>query len=217
MLKHLILLAAIWAAPAAAETFRGAIHMVDGDTLRLDDGPNLRLIGIDAVESDQECRTEQGLDFACGAWVTQVVREQYNGVKATCRAKERDRYDRPLVTCRVQGADLGATLVRSGLARTYRETTTYAAEEKEAVLMARGLWSMQMEDPATHRLTRTQGRHAPDPACTIKGNISKSGRIYHRPQDASYAKTGINETKGERWFCTEAEARAAGWRPARNR
>jgi hypothetical protein len=49
----------------------------------------------------------------------------------------------------------------------------------------------------------------------IKGNISASGRIYHMPGDDSYAKTGINLAKGERWFCTEAEAQAAGWRRAR--
>ncbi|WP_456299102.1 sunset domain-containing protein [Marivita geojedonensis] len=26
----------------------------------------------------------------------------------------------------------------------------------------------------------------------------------------------MSPTKGERWFCSEAEARAAGWRKARN-
>ncbi len=50
--------------------------------------------------------------------------------------------------------------------------------------------------------------------CLIKGNISSKGRIYHLPGSESYEKTQINESKGERWFCTEAEAQAAGWRPA---
>jgi endonuclease YncB( thermonuclease family) len=50
------------------------------------------------------------------------------------------------------------------------------------------------------------------PGCLIKGNISKSGRIYHLPGSAAYDKTQIDESKGERWFCTEEEARAAGWR-----
>jgi len=50
--------------------------------------------------------------------------------------------------------------------------------------------------------------------CQIKGNIGSSGRIYHLPGSDSYAGTRIDESKGERWFCTEAEARAAGWRPA---
>ena len=49
--------------------------------------------------------------------------------------------------------------------------------------------------------------------CRIKGNISWSGeRIYHLPGGEFYNVTRINAARGERWFCTEAEARAAGWR-----
>jgi len=48
--------------------------------------------------------------------------------------------------------------------------------------------------------------------CQIKGNISGSGKIYHLPGSDSYDRTKIDESKGERWFCTEEEARAAGWR-----
>ena len=40
-------------------------------------------------------------------------------------------------------------------------------------------------------------------------------RIYHVPVGASYAKTRIDTAKGERWFCSEADARAAGWRRAK--
>ncbi len=66
--------------------------------------------------------------------------------------------------------------------------------------------------------TAASGRPAPAQApsgdCLIKGNISSKGRIYHLPGSESYEKTQISESKGERWFCTESEARAAGWRPA---
>ena len=53
-------------------------------------------------------------------------------------------------------------------------------------------------------------------SCRIKGNISyNSGkRIYHMPGDRDYARTKISPARGERWFCSEAEARAAGWRRA---
>ena len=48
--------------------------------------------------------------------------------------------------------------------------------------------------------------------CTIKGNINPKGRrIYHVPGSASYGQTIIDESKGERWFCSDDEARAAGW------
>jgi hypothetical protein len=50
--------------------------------------------------------------------------------------------------------------------------------------------------------------------CDIKGNISpETGEhIYHLPGQKYYAKTRISPGKGERWFCSETEARAAGWR-----
>ena len=50
----------------------------------------------------------------------------------------------------------------------------------------------------------------------IKGNIGAGGEgIYHVPGSPYYARTEIDESKGERWFCTVAEAVEAGWRPAR--
>ncbi|QEN84734.1 hypothetical protein FZC33_00095 [Labrys sp. KNU-23] len=54
---------------------------------------------------------------------------------------------------------------------------------------------------------------SPAPSCNIKGNISVSGeRIYHVPGQKYYTKTVITSRTGERWFCSEADARAAGWR-----
>ncbi|MGN6413608.1 sunset domain-containing protein [Flexivirga sp.] len=53
-------------------------------------------------------------------------------------------------------------------------------------------------------------------ACNIKGNISSSGeRIYHVPGQRYYNVTKISPAKGERWFCSESDAVAAGWRKAR--
>jgi hypothetical protein len=56
----------------------------------------------------------------------------------------------------------------------------------------------------------------PSANCKIKGNISVSGeRIYHVPGQRYYSATEINPLSGERWFCSEADARAAGWRISR--
>jgi micrococcal nuclease len=53
--------------------------------------------------------------------------------------------------------------------------------------------------------------------CTIKGNISSAKeKIYHLEGCGSYAKTTIDESAGEQWFCTEEDAKAAGWRKAGN-
>ncbi len=67
-------------------------------------------------------------------------------------------------------------------------------------------------------LYRMPLQSALSPSCTIRGNISPmSGeRIYHVPGQAYYAKTTIKPWRGERWFCSEAEAQQAGWRRARS-
>ena len=55
------------------------------------------------------------------------------------------------------------------------------------------------------------------PGCNIKGNVSFNGgeRIYHVPGQEYYSATRIRQDYGERWFCSEADARAAGWRKSR--
>ena len=51
------------------------------------------------------------------------------------------------------------------------------------------------------------------PGLLIKGNISSNGnKIYHTPSSPWYAQTEVDAARGERWFCSEAEALAAGWR-----
>ena len=52
--------------------------------------------------------------------------------------------------------------------------------------------------------------------CDIKGNISFSTKekIYHMPGQEYYVQTVITPMSGERWFCTEEEAIANGWRKA---
>jgi hypothetical protein len=54
-------------------------------------------------------------------------------------------------------------------------------------------------------------------ACNIKGNISDRHRRAHlsRARPEIYDRTRISPQYGEHWFCSEAEAQAAGWRKAR--
>jgi hypothetical protein len=61
-----------------------------------------------------------------------------------------------------------------------------------------------------------EGCTSAKPGCDIKGNISKTGeRIYHLPGQRWYSRTEISPEDGERWFCTEEEAEANGWRRAK--
>ena len=66
--------------------------------------------------------------------------------------------------------------------------------------------------PSPRRGARaTKAPASEPPKQRIKGNISSSGRrLYHAPGCPSYERTKIDESKGERWFESAAEAEAAG-------
>lgn len=194
----------------------GPIRVIDGDTFEVAD-TKIRLHAIDAPENDQMCETEQGIDWACGGWITKVVTDRYSGVIASCEQLDIDRYGRTVARCTALGEDVAAWLVRNGMAFAYvKYGSDYAAIERQAALVDRGLHAVRMQTPSQHRKTRAKGRIAPDHACKVKGNISAGGtRIYHQPGQAFYEQTGINEARGERWFCSAAAAQAAGWRASK--
>jgi hypothetical protein len=116
--------------------------------------------------------------------------------------------------------DVGRELVESGLAWAFvRYSDVYVTEENAARVAGVGVWRGMAQPPWEYRRERWAGAVdvTPRPECPIKGNISMASgeRIYHTPWSPDYARTVISEDKGERWFCDEAEAIAAGWRPAR--
>ena len=116
-------------------------------------------------------------------------------------------------------------MVRHGWALAYRHySTAYVADEDAAHVAGEGIWRGTFDAPWDWRRGQRQGAAqvqsqpqavsgATASQCVIKGNISSKGeRIYHVPGGEYYDATRIDTSKGERWFCTEAEAVAAGWR-----
>jgi hypothetical protein len=55
------------------------------------------------------------------------------------------------------------------------------------------------------------------PHCTIKGEVNfiTRDRVYHLPGQFYYGRVSVSVPRGERWFCSETEARSAGWRRSR--
>lgn len=56
-------------------------------------------------------------------------------------------------------------------------------------------------------------------SCRIKGNVSKRNndeKIYHCPNWRDYDRTEVNHKEGDRWFCSETDAIAAGFRKPQN-
>ena len=53
----------------------------------------------------------------------------------------------------------------------------------------------------------------PASACMIKGNIDAKGhKFYYLPGDKGYGSVKIDASQGEKMFCSEAEAKQAGWK-----
>lgn len=211
----LIMVIAI-AGPSAAEPFEGRVAMVDGDTLRLD-GVTVRLFGIDAPERDQTCRDERGADWPCGVWAQDAATTLFDGKTAQCVPVDIDRYGRIVAQCQVGAKDIGATLVALGAAFAYRRySERYVIQEASARDGGLGVHRGGAARPeAFRRAAQDTARAVAPPGCRIKGNISDNGRIYHMPGQRFYDRTRIAPQAGERWFCSEREARAAGWRAAR--
>jgi endonuclease YncB( thermonuclease family) len=198
----------------------GRASIIDGDTLDVG-GQRIRLHGIDAPESRQTCRDATGRDYRCGQRATLALSDKVGGQLVSCERRDVDRYNRIVAVCRLAGEDLNAWLVSEGWAVAYRRYSgDYIGAEQAAKSTNRGLWAGTFTPPDEWRhradtaLAKAQPSKAAQPiSCAIKGNISSSGeRIYHVPGGEYYDATRINPAKGERMFCTEAAARAAGWR-----
>jgi endonuclease YncB( thermonuclease family) len=194
---------------------QGVAAVTDGDTIRIA-GERLRIFGIDAPEAKQTCRTEQGVKWACGKWATESLKNILQDQSVLCVWDKRDVYKRPIAQCQVGGRDLGGLLVERGIAVAFRKySSLYVPLEQAAAARDLGLWSGTMQTPQMFRRMAQTSGPAPDAACAIKGNISKSGRIYHLPGSKWYKKTRIDTRKGERWFCSVSDALQAGWRAPR--
>jgi endonuclease YncB( thermonuclease family) len=199
---------------AAAAAPDGVLRVIDADTFDVG-GVRVRLFGIDAPEIGQPCAAD-GVEWDCGSWARDLVRDRFEGQRARCEHQDIDHYGRVVATCVVNGVDVGAAIVGEGWAWAYRYySSLYDLDEKAAAVAERGLWAVTVQRPSDYRSAPIVESATPDPACAIKGNISGNGRIYHMPGSQTYARTSINEAQGERWFCTAAEAESAGWRAVR--
>lgn len=213
----------------------GLPRIVDGDTVQIGE-TKIRLNGIDAPETDQLCLDAKGKKWACGITARDELVKYSHDRPWVCHITGVDKYGRSLATCDISGTDIDRWMVKSGWALAFvRYSREYVADELMAKTNHAGLWSGAFIAPWDWRgrnkqtdilgaasvpvnaqtilLSSVSAQEAPDPACTIKGNVNRSGEcIYHEPGGRWYAKVKMDLSKGKRWFCSVAEAEAAGCR-----
>lgn len=218
----LVTLAMFWFLDTAAADgpIAGVASVIDGDTIEIH-GQSIRLDGVDAPESSQRCDID-GRAWRCGQVAANALADHIGRKAVTCHQRSRDRYGRAVALCTVAGENVSAWLVREGWALAFRKySLAYVDDETAAKAAKRGLWRGTFIPPWEWRAQRA-GLAAPASAtptpsgCRIKGNLTPKGeRTYYVPGVRGYAQTQINTAKGERWFCSESEAQAAGWLPVR--
>jgi endonuclease YncB( thermonuclease family) len=218
--------------------------VTDANTLQLG-ATKYRLDGIDAPEFDQVCIDPHADTWACGVDARDKLRALVRGRAVHCDDKGPDKTARPrrIGVCRIdgEGISLNRQLVRQGLAlSTEAPAEGFKADEADARNNKRGLWSGCFTAPQDFRQWKIDGallgascpadkdavlrtflfpaEPAMPPGCAIKGKLALRARvtgkmgIYQMQGCRSYASL----TKPNRWFCSEEDAQAAGFRKAYN-
>lgn len=188
----------VWSSAARAEVIEGSGQAVSGDALRV--GAEVFFLnGIVAPAGDKGSQDRLS-DLLAGHTVICEVQKTTQGSLRTA-------------VCSSNGSDISSRMVRSGLALAYVENgVDLIALQGAAREEGLGLWS---GDGKVEGLARqlASGSAAPRD-CVIKGNKSHQAPYdlqYHLPDTAYYSRTRINPQQSEKWFCSEADARAAGF------
>lgn len=233
-IAHALFSFVLLTAPALAEEISGIPNIVDGDTVYVS-SRKIRLSGVDAPETDQVCLSSAGQKSSCGLDAKRELQQRFGGKQLTCVLRARDKYGRDLGDCFLAKESISRWLVRNGWALAFRRySQSFIADEDYARERKAGLWAGAFIAPWDwrHRSSHTVVLGAlkvprdaqrqllspaaiadpPDPACAIKANLKKDECIYHMPGGQFYNKLRMDSIERRRWFCSAAEAEAAGCR-----
>jgi micrococcal nuclease len=158
------------------------IQVIDGDTLVLEGGARVRLLGIDAPEMEREGRPAEFLAHKAKAFLTELT--QGKEVRLEYGQLRYDRYGRVLAhlfladNTLVEGA-----LLRQGLAHVYLHPPNLShrevllAAQTEAMEARRGVWlkALNQDEPFYLANRNTLRFHRPN--CPLAGKIAPANRL----------------------------------------
>lgn len=173
------------------------IRVVDGDSFDLKDGRRIRLLSIDAPERDRCLYSEAG----------EKLRSLILNKKVKLKNIVTDDYGRILADVFVNDIHINKIMLLEGLTRftyTGQEYTNLKAINLNAKKLKIGIYSP---------LCRTTSI---DENCKIKANNNHGKKFYFTPQCRNYEQVIVDESFGDRWFCTEEKAIDAGFTKAKN-
>jgi len=202
------------------------LRVVDGDTIEVEiegETHKVRYIGIDTPETVDPRRPVGCFGEEASAANKALVEGLTVGLEGD--VSDTDIFGRLLRYVWLNDSEMvNAILVREGYAQSsayppdVRHQELFDGLEAEARSAGRGLWGPvcleTSPSPPTGSPAEGACEYSGTSEAVIKGNISTNSgeKIYHVPGGSFYEQTVIDEDAGERWFCAESEAIAAGWR-----
>jgi endonuclease YncB( thermonuclease family) len=176
------------------------LGVIDGDTLVLEGKTRLRLRHLDAPE----------LEYCGGEEAKKELEKLVMGKSIIIDEKILDQKGRAMALVYVDDLLINEEMLRSGWVRYHSDQTSVTEELKAVAGEAKGnkigIFSSKCQ----------QKEENPDnPECLIKGNIDKNkyedNQKYYFPGCVHYNTATVEKDIGESWFCTEAEAKKAGF------
>lgn len=132
---------------ALSEGFHGVARVVDGDTLLLDSGARVRLIGVDTPETVKPESAVEAFGPEAAAYTERFVADAGGRVYLRFDRERKDRFDRFLAYVFHGERMLNEELVFQGLARartefSYSEAVKrrFRQAEADAKTQGRGIW-----------------------------------------------------------------------------
>ncbi len=172
----------------------GVISVYDGDTLILENKERLRLRQLDAPE----------LELCGGEEAKKKLEKLVSGKRVRITEQIPDQQGRGMALVYVGNTLVNKELIAGGYARYHSDKTSQTEILKAAAEEARG------NNLGLYGTCQSM-TNSKNPNCTIKGNIDRTRKTYHMPGCTQYPFAVVEEDVGEQWFCTEKEAREAGY------
>ncbi len=203
---------------ASEPPIAGRATMVSGEMLRIDRA-TIRLDGIEALDREQTCARTDGSQWRCGDAAQTALGRLIGGRQVRCEPAGKDSTGVVRATCFTGSTDIAAALVKGGhVLADAGMMPRYRAEQAAAREAKAGVWAGpgQPERPAAWRSrVWEEARTRAPQGCPIKGKVAgrrgDGAKTYHLPWSPTYMQLRVVSARGERWFCSEDEARAAGF------
>lgn len=147
--------------------------VVDGDTVELEGGARVRIVGIDTPETVDPRKPVQCFGVEASKRMRELVEGKTVALETDTQGDTVDKYGRALRYLSLDGADVGAKMIGDGYAYAYTEfphsrNETYVFLEGLAKNAKRGLWADDAcaGDPNTNTARPQSTNDSPKPTNT---------------------------------------------------